>query len=541
MTRRRERPADVGRVVLLALATQQLLMAYDSTAMNVAISDIVVDLHTTLTGVQSAISVYALVMAALMITGSKLGTRHGHTRMFTLGAFTYGTGALITSLSPNLAVMLFGWSLLEGIGAALIFPAIFSIATKSFTGARRTRALATVGAATGVGAALGPILCGLISTYLTWRVSFFMETIVTGTVIVLMRRALEPRRERPVQSFDVAGVVLSALSLGLIVYATLLIGKYGFLTARVDVLVLGHRILAKGDIAPTPILGVAGLVVLALFAYWERHRIGRGRDPLVRLAVLRNRTTRVGSGALAVQFLVTAGSLFLVPVFVQTTLDYNALESGLTLLPTTVALIVAAAAAARLVGAGKVTRRHIIVLGFLLIAAGSVIVAISFDPDGSGLRLAPGLAISGLGLGLCAILPDLVQSSAPADAVSDVAGLSRSASYLGQSVGVALAGALMVGVLVHSFTAGVRDSKVLSVQQKDAVEQTLDGQVQATAVSDRHLEEVLGKRGITGPEAADLVQINATARERGLTAAVLGMGLFALIGCALAPRLPRSR
>ncbi|HEX6469338.1 MAG TPA: MFS transporter [Streptosporangiaceae bacterium] len=541
MTGRAAGGRDAGGVLLLALATQQLLMAYDSTAMNVAISDIVADLHTTLTGVQSAISVYALVMAALMITGSKLGTLHGHTRMFTLGAVIYGTGALITSLSPDLPVMLFGWSLLEGVGAALIFPAIFSIATTAYTGARRTRALAMVGAATGVGAALGPILCGLISTYLTWRVSFFMETLVTAAVIVLMRRALEPRRAWPAESFDLVGVTLSALGFGLIVFATLLIGRYGFLLARKDVVAFGHTVLDEGDVAPTPVLAAAGLAVLVLFAWWERQRIRRGRDPLVRLAVLRNRTTRVGSEALAAQFLVTAGVLFLVPVFVQTTLDYDALESGLTLLPTTLALIVAAAIASRLVGAGRVGRKPLIVAGFLLIAAGSVVVAFTFDPDGSGLRLAPGLAVAGLGLGLCAILPDLVQSSATEDAVSDVAGLSRSASYLGQSVGVALAGALMVGVLVDSFGSGVRASAILGTDQKAAVQRTLDTQVQATAVSDGQLAAALRGRGVTGTAAADLVQINATARERGLTAAVLAMGLFALIGCGLALRLPRLR
>lgn len=539
MTGHKEASAEVGRIVLLALATQQLIMAYDATAMNVAISDIIKDLNTTLTGVQSAISLYALVMASLMITGSKLGTRYGHTRMFTLGAIIYGTGALITSLSPGLPVMLVGWTLLEGVGAALIFPAILSISTNMFTGTARTRALAIIGASIGAGAALGPLVGGLITTYLTWRVSFFMETLITAGVIVVMRRALEPKHDRPDQPFDFAGVALSALGFGLIVLATLLIGTYGLLTAQRDVVVLGRTILHEGDIAPSVMLGAAGLVVLAGFAWWERRRIARGKDPLVRLAVLRDRATRAGSSTYGIYYLVTAGMLFLVPVFVQTTLGYTALESGLTLLPTTAMLILAAAAAPRLVGAGRATRRQIVFVGFMLMAAGAAIVALTFDPHASGLRLAPGLAIAGLGLGLCAIVPDIVQSAAPPDAVSDVAGLSNSFAYLGQSLGVALAGVLMVTVLVGSFTAGVDDSTALTSAQKTTVRHTVETQIQATAVSDAQLEAALKTQGVSGVPAEEIVRVNAIARERGLTVAVAGMGVFALLGCAFALRLPR--
>jgi len=530
-----------SRTVLVALATQQLLMAYDSTAMNVALSDIVTDLHTTLTGVQSAISLYALVMAALMLTGSELGTRRGFVRIFTLGAIVYGTGALLTAFSPNLPVMLFAWSLLEGIGAALVLPAILSIATQRFDGPARTRALAVIGAATGVGAALGPILCGVIATYVTWRLSFLMETVVTAMVVLMMRRTMETRRERSAQRFDVVGMVLSALGFGLIVLATLLIGKYGAWTARQDVVVGGTTLLEKGQIAPTVPLAAAGLVVLTGFAWWERIRYLRGKKPLVRVSVLRRRTTRVGSFTLLAQYLVTAGLMFLVPVFVQTSLGYNALESGVTLLPTTVLLIVAALAATRLVGGGRVSRRALIIAGFLLMAAGAVIVALGFDPGGSGLRLAPGLAVAGIGLGLCTLLPDLVQSSAPPDQVSDVSGLSRSFSYLGQSIGVALGGALMIGVLMSALTSGVQASTTFTAQQKSRINASLERQSQVSAMSDAQLDAALRKKGVGGGARDELVRLNAGARDSGLRAAMVGMGVFALAGCVLALRIPRSR
>ncbi|RSM83199.1 MFS transporter [Kibdelosporangium aridum] len=525
--------------MLFALATQQLLMAYDSTAMNVALSDIVKDLGTTLTGVQSAISLYALVMAALMISGSKLGSRHGYVRVFMVGAAIYGTGALVTALSPNLPVMLLGWSLLEGMGAALVFPAILSIATARFDAATRTKALALIGAMAGVGAALGPIVGGVITRFLTWRVSFLMETVVTLLVVLLMRRVVEQRGPRPGRAFDVLGAVLSALGFGLVVSATLAAGRYGVFAARDDVILFGRTVIVKGGVAPTVWLGVAGLCTLVAFGWWEHRRVVRGQEPLVRIDVLRDRTTRVGSWCLAVQFLVTAGVLFLVPVFVQTTLDYDALRSGLTLLPATATLIVAAAAFSALVGARRATHKSIIVVGFLAIAGGAVQVALMLEPGISGLDLAPGLVLAGLGLGACAMLPDLVQSSARPDNVSDVAGLSRSVSYLGQSVGVALGGVVLLGVLLSSFAAGVRDSQVLTGQQKSVVTRTVESGLQAAAVSDAQAVAVLADKGIIGPAADELVRINAAARVDGLRAAVLVMGVFALMGMALAVRLPR--
>ncbi|WP_199896435.1 MFS transporter [Streptomyces niger] len=523
--------------------TQQLLMAYDSTAMNVAVSDIVTDLGTTLTGVQSAISLYALVMAALMITGSKLGSRVGHVRVFTLGAAVYGCGALVTALSPGLPVMLLGWSLLEGVGAVLIFPAILSIATLAFTGARRTRALALVGAAAGVGAALGPLLGGLITRYLSWRVSFLMEAAVTAAVVVLLvrHRRRVPRPEAARQpSFDVLGAVLSALGFGLIVLGTLLASRYGLLITRSDVVLFGRTVLGEGAVSPTVLLALCGVVMLALFAWWEHHRACTGRDPLVRPVVLRDRTTRVGSLSLGLQYLVLAGVFFLVPVFVQTTLAYDALESGVTLLPATVLLVVGAAVGTRAVGRGRATRRPLIILGFLLIAAGTALIAFVFGPDASGLRIAPGLAMAGLGLGLCTLLADLVQSSAAEDRVSDVAGLSRSFSYLGQSLGIALAGALMIGVLLGTALDSVRTSTVLTGGQKATAEHTLEHGVQATAVSDEQLRTALDRQGVSGPPADELVRINTLAREDGLTAAMVAMGLFALAGAGLAARLPRE-
>jgi len=306
---------------------------------------------------QSAISLYALVMAASMITGSKLGSRHGYRRMFVLGAVVYGAGALVTALSPGLPVMLLGWSLLRGSARRWCSPTSSPSPGCPSKAPSGSRALSLVGAAAGIGAGLGPIVGGAITVAATWRLSFLLEVVVTLLVAAAMFRLVEPRPGEPRAPFDLTGVALSALGMVLIVLGILLASTYGLLRARKDFAVLGVTVLPKGGLSPTVLLVVLGLVVLVGFAAWERRRIDRREDPLVHLAVLRPRATRVGSVALGLRSLFTAGLMFVVPVYLQTALGYDALRSGVTLLPVTVALIAASVVVARLVGGDRIQRR----------------------------------------------------------------------------------------------------------------------------------------------------------------------------------------
>ncbi|MGW7410094.1 MFS transporter [Streptomyces sp. NPDC054833] len=535
------------RTLFVLLSVENVLINYTSTAMNVALSAIVRDLHTSLTGVQSAISLYALVVAACLITGSKLGARRGYPRTFVLGGEVFGLGALLTALGPSLPFMLAGWSALQGVGVALMLPAVVAMLTEAFTGATRTKVLSTLGVTAGIGAAAGPVVGGLITHYFSWRVSFLMETVITLAVVLLMRRTVDPGRPgvRPGQRFDVLGALLSATGFGLLVIATLLAGRYGLLRDRMDFEVFGNTLLHRGQVSPVPLLAAMGLVVLGVFAGWERHLIRRGRDPLVRLSVLRNRTIRVATLTLVMQILVPTGMLFLVPVFLQTTVGFDALRSGVTLITVPVGLTVAASTAARLIGSGRMTHRTAQMGAFLCMAAGCAAIAVMFDPrqreaSAMGLALAPGLLLIGLGRGLATTVTDLIQSAPPPEEVSDVTGLSRTAGYLGSSFGVALAGAFLTTALLFAFEAGADASSVLSSDQKHLVKQTLDHQVQITAATDSAVRTKLASRGVTGVAADELVRINARARGQALTVAAIGMGALALIGFVLALRIPRA-
>lgn len=537
--------SSAAKTLFFLLAAENLLINYTATAMNVALSALVRGLHTSLTGVQSAISLYALVVAAFLISGSKLGGRHGYRRAFVTGGGIFALGALISTLTPSLAFLLLGWSVLQGLGVALMLPSLMAMLTATFTGAVRTKVLSTLAMTSGIGAAAGPVLGGLITNYLTWRVSFLLGAAITLAVTWLIRYTVDagPFPGRSVRRFDAPGVLLSTTGLVLLVVAALSAGRYGLLRARQDFVVLGHALLERGGLSPVPVLLGTGVVVLAAFAGWELHLVKSGRDPLVHVTVLHNLTVRTGISTQLMLILVPNGMLFLVPVFLQTAFGFGALHCGVVLLPISLGLMAAAPPAARRIGQGRMTHRAAAMGAFVCMGVGCAAVAVLFSPRAQGLAavglaLAPGILLIGLGRGLATTLTDLVQSAPDRDEVSDVTGLSYTAGYLGSSFGVALAGAFMATSLLYAFEAGVNDSRALPTAEKELVTRAVEHQVQITAVSDDALRAKARSRGITGPAADALVRINARARERALTVSAAGMAVLAVVGWLMALRLP---
>src|SRR5215212_8962710 len=407
--------ASAGGIALAALCAQQFNMSYDTVGMNVALSTIVEDLDTTLTGMQAAIAMYAVVMAAFMITGAKLADRWGRRRTFMIGTLVYGIGSGITALSPSLGWLIFGWSLIEGLGSAFAQPALLTLATLNFAGAARTRAFAAIGATGGLASAIAPIVTGFFASYVTWRIPFAFEVLIALAVLWLSRKHLaESRLEGPRQSFDLVGVALSALGFATTVLGFILASTFGFWTARQSMVVGGITLFEEGRISPVPVIVGVGLLVLVLFAAWERWgRIRRGREPLVRLSILRLLPIRVGVILTAAVFLALAGLLFCVPVFLQINLEYSAIQTGITMLPLSFALLAAAVFASRLSARG-VAQGRLIRIGFLTLGVGCIVLAGDLVFTATKLSLAPALILVGLGLGLVlAIVQDFVQSAAP--------------------------------------------------------------------------------------------------------------------------------
>jgi MFS family permease len=536
-TRARATAASGGGLALAILCAQQFNMSYDTVGMNVALSTIVEDLDTTLTGMQAAIAMYAVVMAAFMVTGAKLADRWGRRRTFMIGTLVYGIGSGITALSPSLAVLTFGWSLIEGLGSAFAQPALLTLATLNFTGAARTRAFAAIGGMAGFAAAIAPIVTGFFASYLTWRIPFALEVLVAAAVIWLSRKHLtESRREGPRQSFDLVGVALSALGFATTVLGFILASTFGFWTARQSMVIGGATLFEKGGISPVPVIAGIGLFVLVLFAAWERWgRIRRGREPLVRLSILRLLHIRVGVLLTAAMFLVLAGILFCVPVFTQISLEYSAIQSGITMLPLSLALLAAAVVASRLSARG-IAQNRLIRAGFLTLGVGCVVLAGSLVVTATKLSLAPGLILVGLGLGIVlAIVQDFVQSAAPRELTSDVAGFSRSVGFLGSALGTAVAGAVLIGVLIAVGTTQIQQSPNLSNVQKDRLETALESSTQT--LSDTQVNAAL--KGVSPQVEQEVASIYAEARNTGMQAAAAGLGVVSLLAFVLAFRLKR--
>jgi MFS family permease len=523
-----------GRAALVPLAAAQFLASYDTSSMNVAISSIVEDLNTSVTGVQTAISLFTLTMAALMIPGSKLTDIWGRRQCFVLGMGVYGAGALITAIAPVLGVMIIGFSLLEGIGSALMIPPIYILITVMVhDNTSRAKAFAVVSAMGGLGAALGPLLGGFITTTISWRASFAGEVVAVLAIIYLSRHIPNPPLEGPRPRFDFLGATLSAAGLVFIVLGVLQAGVYGWVTARKDVVVGGNVLLEEGGISPVLVLIAIGLALLAAFFFHIRRSERAGKTPLLQSRLFRSRVTVLGLVTQNSQWFIMIGTFFVVSVFMQVSKGLSAIETGLALTPATAGILVASALIGRLVR--KRSQRTIIRLGFVVALAGIAYVLLFVDSTSRVLLFAPGLFLIGLGAGsMLTASVNVVQSSVSADAQGDVSGVSRSVSNLGSSLGTSVAGAVLVAALISGVSSGTQDSDVLPPAEKQEIAAALEEDV--SAVSDQQIQAQLAGR----PQdiVDEVTRINAEARNRALGLALLSVALIGTIGLIAAIGLP---
>jgi MFS family permease len=427
-------PADLRRV-LVPLALAQFICSFAGSNMNVMITDISHDLDTSVQGVQIAITLFLLVMAALMIPGGKLTDRWGRKRCFQLGLLIYGIGAVMSALSPGLGVLILGNSIFEGVGTALLIPPVYILTTMLFTDVTsRARAFGLISGMGGVGAAAGPLIGGLITTAISWRAAFVFQALVIVVIFVLGRRIEDPVAPDPTRPFDTVGAILSA--------AGLIILVMGILSADNSLVLMGI------------LLAVAALVLAGFFVH-VRALERAHKEPLLSTALFRNRTSNVALVTQNVQWLLLIGTSFTVSAYLQVVRGYNAIETGVIFTSATAGILISSLAAERL--AKKYEQRTLIVAGFVGTIAGIAILLALAAGSPSVWAFVPGLLFIGLGVGLM-LTPsvNVVQSAFPENLQGEISGLSRSISNLGSSLGTAIAGTILVsGLTTHAYGAAM--------------------------------------------------------------------------------------
>jgi MFS family permease len=435
-----------ARAMILPLALAQFIASYAATNMNVAISAIAKDLGTNVAGVQTAITLFTLTMAALMIPGSKLTDIWGRKRCFVLGMIVYGAGAVLALLSQGLPLLIVGYSLFEGVGSALMIPPIYILVTVAFPDIKsRARYFGVVSGAAGLGSAAGPLIGGLITSALSWRASFGLQVLVVAAITWLAFKITDPARSGPRPRFDIVGAVLSAIGLFFVVLGLLQSRTYGFGKSRQDFAIGGTVIIPKGWLSPVWIYVAIGALFLVWFFLHVRSAEHKGKDVLLSLRMFTNKAANLGLGTQVIQWLIIQGSFFATSVYLQEVNHYSAIKTGLLLTPATIGILAASA------GADRFARRHpqrwLIIVGFLFSAVGMILLLTLVRAHSAFWTWVPGLLLFGIGVGVMLTSSvNVVQSSFPESDQGEISGLSRSVSNLGSSLGTALVGSVLVAV-----------------------------------------------------------------------------------------------
>jgi len=414
------------RRMLVPLALAQFICSFAGSNMNVMINDISHDLHTTVQGVQVCITLFLLVMAALMIPCGKLTDRWGRKRCFIIGLSIYGVGAVLSAVSPGLGVLILGNSIFEGVGTALLIPPVYILTTLLFSDMKsRARAFGVISGMGGIGAATGPLIGGAITTAISWRAAFVFQALIIVIIVVLARGVTDPLPADPTRPFDTVGAILSAVGL---------------------VVLVGGIMAADTNLALMAVLIVVGALILAGFFAWIRRRERAGKEALLSTSLFRNRTSNLALVTQNVQWAVLLGTSFVVSAYLQVVLQYNAIQTGVIFTAATVGILLSSLAAGPL--ARRFQQRTLVMTGFVTTIAGIVVLLVMVKGHPGAWYFAPGLFLIGVGVGVM-LTPsvNVVQSAFPENLQGEISGLSRSVSNLGSSFGTAIAGTILVAGL----------------------------------------------------------------------------------------------
>jgi MFS family permease len=469
-----------------------------------------------------------------MLAGAKLGDILGRDRAFAIGLAIYGLGSLTTSLSPNLTVLLIGWSLIEGLGAALVIPAIVSLIAATYEGPQRALAFGIVGGVAGAAIAAGPLIGGWVTTELSWRYVFAAETVIVAVILLVRRRlARAPAVGRRPQ-LDVVGVLLSSLGLGLIVFGILKSSQWGLVVPRGALTIDGNEITPFG-FSVVPFLLLAGATLLAGFSLWEDRRERDGRDTLLDRSLLRIEHLRGGLTTLLMQQLVLLGIFFVLPVYLQVVLGLDAFETGKRLFPMSVTMFIAAMAGPRL-AAGWAPRR-VAQAGLVALVVASLLLMGTIDIELDETEFAVALALFGVGAGLLlSQLGNVIMSSVDQDKINETGGLQGTAQNLGASLGTALIGSVLIAALSTGFIERVEQNPAVPASAREQLAEVAETGIPVVPVAD--VEEAVTQAGLSEDQASAVAADYGDAQLQALKRAIGAVAIFAFLALWFTRHLP---
>ncbi len=522
--------------VLILMALSMFIIVIDTTIMNVSISALVADLNTTVGGIQSAIALYALVMASFMLIGGKLADIVGKKRMFVLGLIIFGIGTSSASFSQSLTLLVVGWSILEGIGSALMMPNIQTILRSEYDGPARATAYGAVSAVAAAGAAIGPIVGGFLTTYASWRWAFRLEVLIVLVVLALSRWIQTDVLAEKRPKFDFLGAGLSIVGWASIVLGILAGQAYGFWLAKMPFELAGRQIAPFG-LSISPFLIGFGLLTILLLFRWESRQEQKGADGLFRPSLLRLQGLTAGFAVRFVHMAIMAAFLFLVPLLLQLTFEFTAMQTGLALIPYSLGVLIFALVGARL--SARFRAKRLIQAGYGLGIAGLFILATTIRTGASPSDLATG-ALFGVGMGLVASqILNLILSSGTAKDTAEIAGLNGTFEQLGNSIGVALAGTIMLVTLTAGVQQSIAASSALGPAEKTAVQTAVEQSIEL--VSDSQLESALTALSVDAATQQALGDMYAAARTEAFQVGVIFLVFVALGGLIMTSGLANRK
>jgi len=526
---------------MIVLGLAMFVMVVDVTVMNVSISAVVKDLGTTVSNMQLAIVCYALVMSSLMILGGKLGDKWGSKKTFYIGMSIYGVGTLLTGLSHNFAMLFLSWPILEGIGSALIMPAINVLVGRNFEGKMRALAYGVMGGVAASGAAFGPIVGGYFTTFHSWRWVFFLEFILVLVIFASYKLLQDPEKPRSEIKIDGMGVFLSVFGLVLLVVGISSAGAFGWITANAPFVFLGTEIIFPFNLSLALVLMIIGITTLGLFLFSQHRREKQKKEPLVSMIHLKNTVLKAGLGFTFFQSIVQAGALFAVPLFLQLQLGYTALQSGLTILPLSVALFLCSVLAPRFLSP-YMSPRSIIQSGLSLMLIGSLLLSWRIEVGITGLDLFWGLLIMGAGIGLLmSQVVNLILGSVESRYSSEASALNGTFDQVGNSFGTAIIGSVLISFLFLGTTEKINKSTVFSSEEKPALMQAAKDDMQLVSIA--QAKEIIEQEPpeIQQKKKEEILRIYQSAQAEGFKGAFVITGFFALGGILISFTLPRRR